>query len=310
MAAGFVTGQGVNLRGGPGGPVIGGVSQGQALETLETSGAWTHVEFTRDGHIVTGWVSSQFLSAAQPVAGVADHGLTTPDAFFHSLQTVGPVGAALSAAQRAGCEAIVTACEGLPLSWAAYVLATACLETDRSFAIDKHENLNYLAEALEAKYAPGRISVANCRAVGRTAAHAADQRAIANFIYGGDWGRINLGNLQPDDGWTFRGRGWVQMTGRRNYSRADNALSLGGALIADPDLLGRRIDACAGSVVDGMTQGWFTTRKFANYLPDHGPATVAQYTQARRIINGQDRAADIAQFALQFQSALMAGGWR
>ena len=45
------------------------------------------------------------------------------------------------------------------------------------------------------------------------------QRQIANIIYGGSWGRINLGNTQPEDGFYFRGRGLIQLTGRANYTR-------------------------------------------------------------------------------------------
>ena len=303
MAAAFITGQAVNLRADPGGAVIGSLLKGEAVETLETSGSWTHVELTRAGHILDGWASSQFIGAAAPAADT--HGLVDPDAFFQRLQDEG---VPLNPAQRVGCTAILTACQGLTLSWTAYVLGTAALETGASFATNQKENLNYSADALLAKY-PQRISAADSQRVGRTASHPADQPGIANIIYGGAWGRANLGNEQADDGWNFRGRGWVQITGRRNYSRADNALALDGALLADPDLIARA-DVCAGSAVTGMIQGWFTTKKFADYLPDHGPASLDQFTQARRIINGQDRAHDIADSALKFQSGLTAGGWR
>lgn len=301
MAAAFITGQGVNLRGTPGGGVIGSLQKGEAVETLETSGSWTHVELFRDGHTLDGWASSQFVNAAPPVADT--HALADSAAFFQQLHAQA---IPLNAAQQAGCSAILTACQGLPLSWTAYVLGTAALETGATFATDKHEGLNYSADALHALY-PARISAEDCQRVGRTAAHPADQPGIANIIYGGVWGRANLGNDQPGDGWRFRGRGWVQMTGRRNYSRTDNALGLGGALLADPDMIARP-DICAGSAVNGMIQGWFTTKKFTDYLPDHGSASLDQFTQARRIINGQDRAHDIADFALKFQSGLLAGG--
>ena len=190
------------------------------------------------------------------------------------------------------------------------MLGTAALETGSSFATDQKEGLNYSAEALRALY-PHRIS-----AEGQRTRRAHRRPPGGGFNLGSPtssmaaaWGRANLGNQQPDDGWTFRGRSWVQITGRRNYSRADNALGLGGALLAEPDLIART-DVCAGSAVNGMIQGWFTTKRFADYLPDHGPASLDQFTQARRIINGQDRAHDIADFALKFQSGLTAGGWR
>jgi putative chitinase len=310
MATGYITGTGVNLRRSAGGSAFDTVNKGLGVERLETSGSWTHVEFEREGHIVTGWVSSQFVSPAAPVADAEVHGLSNPGAFFNSLTAIGPMAGGVNQAQKAGCEAILAACTGLPLSWTAYVLATACLETGRTFKPDKKEGLDYSVEALIKLYSPGRISVANCRAVGRNPPQKANQDAIANFIYGGEWGRANLGNQQSGDGFLYRGRGWVQMTGRRNYARADNALKLGGALVANPDLLGDRPEICALSAIQGMQQGWFTTRKFSDYLPDHGPATVNQYTLARKIINGQDKAPEIAAFAMDFQSALMAGGWR
>ena len=46
-----------------------------------------------------------------------------------------------------------------------------------------------------------------------------DDRTWFNFIYGGEWGKRNLGNIDPDDGFRFRGGGLIQLTGRANYGR-------------------------------------------------------------------------------------------
>ena len=78
------------------------------------------------------------------------------------------------------------------------------------------ENLNYSVDALLSKFSRERISEADARAYGRSATQAANQRAIANCIYGGAWGLKNLGNVGPDDGWIFRGAGWLQSTGLAN----------------------------------------------------------------------------------------------
>jgi putative chitinase len=43
-----------------------------------------------------------------------------------------------------------------------------------------------------------------------------------------------MGNTQPGDGWAFRGRGMLQLTGRANYEAADRRLGLG--LDTDPDI--------------------------------------------------------------------------
>jgi len=45
------------------------------------------------------------------------------------------------------------------------------------------------------------------------------QKAIANFVYGGAWGKKNLGNTEPNDGWDMRGGGLMQTTGRTNYRK-------------------------------------------------------------------------------------------
>lgn len=49
---------------------------------------------------------------------------------------------------------------------------------------------------------------------------------IANTIYGGEWGLINLGNKYIGDGAKFIGRGYIQLTGRNNYTTIGRALNL------------------------------------------------------------------------------------
>src|SRR5207253_6249886 len=48
--------------------------------------------------------------------------------------------------------------------------------------------------------------------------------------------RKDLGNQGHPDGERFRGRGFVQLTGRSNYARYSNVLGLGARLIEEPDL--------------------------------------------------------------------------
>jgi hypothetical protein len=104
------------------------------------------------------------------------------------------------------------------------------------------------------------------------------------------------------------GRGDVQLTWDYNYERADGELGLDGALTSNYDRA-METEISAQIMVLGMTEGWFTTRKFSSYLPAKGPATTAQFTSARRIINGVDRAEKVAGYAMSFQAALVAGGW-
>jgi len=48
-------------------------------------------------------------------------------------------------------------------------------------------------------------------------------------------GRTALGNTQPGDGARFKGRGYVQLTGRANYARFGKAIGLGAALLQNPE---------------------------------------------------------------------------
>jgi putative chitinase len=88
------------------------------------------------------------------------------------------------------------------------------------------ENLNYAVEALIKKFGRHRISEAEARKFGRSALHPADQEALANILYGGEWGALNLGNTQPGDGWRFKGYGPKQLTGRSNQTLFGQAMGL------------------------------------------------------------------------------------
>ncbi|MEG3083990.1 hypothetical protein U1707_10090 [Sphingomonas sp. PB2P12] len=109
------------------------------------------------------------------------------------------------------------------------------------------------------------------------------------------------------------GRGDVQLTHDFNYETADAELGLKGALLANFDRA-LETDISARVMVRGMTEGWFAgdkvgRHKFARYLPAKGLATSQQFTSARRIINGIDRAEKVAGYAMSFQAALVAGAW-
>ena len=90
------------------------------------------------------------------------------------------------------------------------------------------ENLRYSPERMAAVW-PGRFR--NNMALARKLS-AAGPEAIANAIYGTNKG---LGNKEPGDGWKYRGRGFIQLTGRYNYEKM--AKLLGIDLVNNPDLL-------------------------------------------------------------------------
>jgi putative chitinase len=57
-----------------------------------------------------------------------------------------------------------------------------------------------------------------------------------------------------------------------------------------------------------MAKGWFTGKSLGTYIGT-GAGKLAEFREARRIINGTDKADLIAGLAVQFQEALVAGGW-
>jgi len=111
---------------------------------------------------------------------------------------------------------------------------------------------------------------------------------------------IRLGNTQPGDGFRFRGRGYVQITGRANYERIGRLLGVD--LTGNPE---RALDPeiAYRIAAEGMRNGWFTGRKLVQYIPSD---TDPQFQPARQIINGMDHASDIAALAVKMTATLKA----
>lgn len=98
------------------------------------------------------------------------------------------------------------------------------------------ENLNYRADRLTAVFPNGRISIQQAARYGRIdGRQEANQEAIANIVYGGQWGAFNLGNTQPGDGWKFRGRSPIHLTGRANYEKTGHAIGID--LLESPEIV-------------------------------------------------------------------------
>lgn len=99
-----------------------------------------------------------------------------------------------------------------------------------------------------------------------------NDRDFFNYMYGGDWGKRNLGNIEPDDGYKFRGRGPLQITGRYNYTRIGD--KIGKDLIGNPDLVSTDPEVgCAAAVafivLNYRTGGWDGLKKAVGYnIPD------------------------------------------
>ncbi|RYH23186.1 MAG: hypothetical protein EON54_24960 [Alcaligenaceae bacterium] len=106
-----------------------------------------------------------------------------------------------------------------------------------------HESLNYSAERLLEVF-PGRNSMDTLKEA--QAIVAGGQEKIAEAIYGGKWGE-GIGNKpNSGDSFDFRGRGFVQLTGRSNYEHYGKALGLD--LTNHPELAAEPKNAAALAV--------------------------------------------------------------
>ena len=95
----------------------------------------------------------------------------------------------------------------------------------------KMENLNYIAQGLANTW-PSRFANKDKTPNEKATSIARKPQLIANAVYNG-----RMGNRQnSDDGWNYRGRGYIQLTGRDNYKAIGQYLSDRG-IIDDPDLL-------------------------------------------------------------------------
>lgn len=198
-----------------------------------------------------------------------------PKAFFDVARSATPLGPTLDQGEVDGCTAILAASVGWRLSWTAYAIATAYHETAGTMQpIKEYGSHSYFTRRYDIK---------------------GEKPALAR----------QLGNTEPGDGARFAGRGYVQLTGRRNY--AAMAQLTGADLLGFPDMaMDQKI--AARILRSGMEGGLFTGKSLGDYLPD-GTASRQQFLAARRIINGSDKAMSIAGYALQFQNALARANW-
>lgn len=201
--------------------------------------------------------------------------LANPASFFEAMRQ-GLLGPTLSGTEVDGCNAVLKAMEGAPLSWAAYALATAYHETASTMQpIREYGGPTYFTRMYDVSGTRPKMALAN-------------------------------GNTCAGDGPKYCGRGYVQLTWKNNYAKASK--ECGADLVLNPDIA-MRPDIAAKIMRSGMEKGWFTGKRFSDYLPIKGTADRGQFSSARRIINGLDKAAQIADHAMKFQSALLAGGW-
>lgn len=194
---------------------------------------------------------------------------------FFELCRTGIMGPTLDEGEVEGTNTILEAMAGTPVSYCAYALATAFHETAHT--------MKPIKEIGGPKYFFRMYDIQGQRP------------SVAK----------RLGNTKPGDGAKYPGMGFVQCTGRGNAEKVQK--ELGVPCVENPELL-MKSEVAAKVMKLGMDEGWFTGKSFKSYLPN-GKATKDQFTSARRIINGTDKASLIAGYAITFQDYLVKSGW-
>jgi putative chitinase len=128
------------------------------------------------------------------------------------------------------------------------------------------ENLNYSAKGLNGifkKYFPTEAAAA---------AYARNPQKIANKVYSG---RMGNGPEVSGDGFKFRGRGYIQLTGKDNYVAFGK--SIGVDMTINPDLVSSQYAL--------LSAAWFFTKNGLHKIADEG-ATDTTVTKITKRVNG------------------------
>jgi putative chitinase len=128
------------------------------------------------------------------------------------------------------------------------------------------ENLNYGAKGLVGifkKYFPTEAEALKFER---------KPELIANKVYAN---RMDNGNEASGDGWKFRGRGYIQLTGKHNYTKFGQAINED--VTANPDVVATKYPL--------LSAAWFWSSNGLNTLADKG-ATEADVTAITKRVNG------------------------
>lgn len=146
------------------------------------------------------------------------------------------------------------------------------------------ENLNYSAQGLRrtfARYFP-TVTLAN--------QYARKPQAIANRVYAN---RMGNGNEASGDGWRYRGRGLIQLTGRANYAAYQQSGFCNGDLLSHPEWLAQY----PGALKSAM---WFWWKSGCNALADRDDATAV----CRRVNGGTNGLDDRKAWLVRWKGAI------
>ena len=111
----------------------------------------------------------------------------------------------------------------------------------------KVESLYYTVEALTKTFKS--ITPDQARLYGRTSTQKANQEAIANIVYAN---RMGNGDEKSGDGWKYRGRGTLQITGKYNYQEVQKRIDKYSGDSGINILEGSSVDTLKGAILIGL----------------------------------------------------------
>ena len=129
-----------------------------------------------------------------------------------------------------------------------------------------NENLNYSADGLK-KIFPKYFAQA-----GLAESYARQPEKIASRVYGG---RMGNGDESTKEGFKFRGRGYIQLTGKSNYTEFDKFVD--DDILGNPDLVATKYPL--------LSAAWFFHKNGLNAISDKG-ADDATVTSVTKRVNG------------------------
>lgn len=159
----------------------------------------------------------------------------------------------------------------------AYMLATVKHETGHTF--DPVEEANWLSWKVRKKYFEDMYDPV----LGKNEAR--KNKAI------------EIGNTSLGDGVKYYGRGYVQITGKTNYQKMKDKFNID--FVNDVTKVTEH-EWAMKILIYGSEDGIFTGKKLSNYISD----SKQDYTNARRVINGTDKASTIAGYAEKIEKCL------
>ena len=115
---------------------------------------------------------------------------------------------------------------------------------------DTIENFNYSAAALIAQWGT-HFTAMTAHKYGRTVDHSANQEMIANIAYAN---RMGNGDIDSGDGWTYRGAGFIQVTGKTNQLACMNWLNNHAGQHLAPDNVSIFLRNIEGAILSAI---WF-----------------------------------------------------